>query len=145
MKSVPSIINRHELNDYNRLCARADVFSRAALEDTFRLLRKSKPGVALKIQNILNSNPLRKPAALVGDKRTDSFQLVMEADEIQTVIAALAAQASVTDLEKIQGNVTALGNLVILKTLMSDWVDMAKLFIDTEGTMEPLIRRAANL
>ncbi|MFV2055079.1 MAG: hypothetical protein ACC707_01375 [Thiohalomonadales bacterium] len=145
MKSVPTLINRQELNEYNRLCERPDVFSRAAIEHSFRLIRRSNPSIALTLQNIMNSAILPKPATLVGDKRTDNFKISLEADEIKTIIAALAAQASMTELKKIQSNITALGNLVILKTTVNDWIELANLYIDTEGSMEPIIQYAANL
>ena len=65
--------------------------------------------------------------------------------EDTSIISALASQASVTELKNIKGNITALGNLVILKTMVSDWVALAELYIDTEGSMEPVIQCAANL
>ena len=145
MKSVPALINSQDLYEYNQVCERPDVFSRSALEQTFRLIRPSHPSIALTLQNILYGVSVPKPAVLVGDKRTDNFQISLEAEEIQAIIAALASQASMTELKKIQGNITALGNLVILKTMVNEWVDLANLFIDTEGTMEPDIQYAVNL
>lgn len=145
MKTVPVLIDRREFSEYSRQSERADVFSRTELEHTFRLLRRSHPGFALQIQNILMTNPLFKPAGLVGEKRTDNFQINLEMDQIKSIISALTTQASVTELKNIQGNITALGNLVILKATLNDWVTLAKLYIDTEGVLEPIIKKVANL
>jgi len=145
MKSVPVLINKKEFIDYNQKSIRADVFSRSALEHTFRLLRPSHPHIALVIQNVLMSTPLSKPAGLMGDSRTDNFELDLDPEQIQAIIKALTAQASVTELKNIQGNISALGNLVLLKSMLGDWVELARLYIDAEGSMEPVIQYAANL
>ena len=75
----------------------------------------------------------------------DNFQIHLEIEQIKSIISALTRLASVTELTKIQGNITALGNLVILKATLNDWVSLAKLYIDTEGSLEPIIQNVANL
>ena len=115
--------------DYAETCRQADVFSRGGLEQTFRLLRKSHPALALMVQNILHHTPIPKPAEFAGDTRTDNFLIDLDGEQIQAILEALVSLADVNKLRKINGNVTELGNLVIVKSLIQDWILVARAYI----------------
>ena len=117
------------LNHYAETCRRADVFSRGGLEQTFRLLRKSHPALALTVQNVLHQIPIKKPEEFAGDRRTDNFLIDLEGEQIQAILEALVSLADVNKLRKINGNVTELGNLVIVKSLIQDWILVAQAYI----------------
>lgn len=124
-----SKINRDSISDYAQTCRQMDVLSRSGLEQSFRILRKSHPSLALIVQNILNQAPIVKPAEFSGDPRTDNFLVDLQAEQIQSILHALISLADTSKLRKINGNVTELGNLVIVKTLIQDWVLVANAHI----------------
>lgn len=129
-----------ELQAYVNRCDELDVFSRSALQQTFILLRKVNPAMALVVQNIINSSMIDKPNELNDEHRTDSFRIQLEVYEIKQIIHSLVSLVPKIGQKKIITNLTLLGNLVVLKSLIEDWIRVANVYIynydalDTEST-----------
>ncbi len=109
---------------------RPDVFSRGALELTFKLLRKNNPRLSLEIQNQLQgiraivrdselqNNVSQSPPA----SDLDHFQITLDASTIGKVVDALThmGQQFLDSAEKDSGT------LVVIRSLMNDWIELAE-------------------
>ncbi|GAB3100544.1 hypothetical protein G8770_04490 [Aestuariicella hydrocarbonica] len=106
--------------------ARPDLFSRGALELTFRVLRRHKPQLAMDVQNILQGNKVEaqtlKPLSRVNPKSTaDHFYVSLPPQTIGQVVKALTHLGEEMLAQPDRGN----GKLLIIRTLMKDWMDLA--------------------
>ena len=132
MNLAISNIEAVSVEEYAYNCALPQVFSRGALQQTFRLLRKSHPTLALKVQNIMNCTPIPKPDEFAGDPRTDNFEIDLSGEELQAILEALVSMADLNKLRTLSSNVTELGNLVIVKALIQDWIDVARFYMQQQ-------------
>lgn len=111
---------------------RADVFSRGALELTFKLLRKNNPRLSLEIQNQLQgvrANTNDQSTTTAPD--TDRFQITLDASTVGKVVDALTTmgQQLLDDTGKDDGT------LVVIRSLMSDWMALAEwILLHTEDS-----------
>jgi len=126
---APSTVS---VEEYAYTCSLPQVFSRGALQQTFRLLRKSNPTLALKVQNIMNQVAVPKPDEFAGDPRTDNFEVNLDGEDLQAILEALVAMADLNKLRTLSGNVTELGNLVIVKALIQDWIEVARYYMQRQ-------------
>ena len=115
-----------DLVSYQRQCASHKVFSRGALQLTFRFLRKKKPAIALEIQNCLANNPLKKPDEIADTPANDHFEVRLSPESLRDLLFGLSEL--VEDREH-NPELTELGNMITLKTLISDWLDYAKPYL----------------
>ncbi len=99
-----------------------DVFSRGALELTFRLLRHQHPALALQIQNILAGKPLPGAAGAASDH----FYVGLDPRSIGRVVAALTDMGQQA-LERDSS--TDGGRRVVIKTLIHEWMTLAEWII----------------
>jgi len=129
---VPSSVS---VAEYAYHCALPQVFSRGALQQTFRLLRSSHPSLALKVQNIMNQQAIAKPVEFDGDPRTDNFEINLDGEDLQAILESLVSMADLNKLRTLSGNVTELGNLVIVKALIQDWIDVARYYMEQQVRM----------
>ncbi|MGH1371195.1 MAG: hypothetical protein ACRBBW_04110 [Cellvibrionaceae bacterium] len=119
---------------------RPDVFSRGALELTFKLLRKNNPRLSLEIQNqlqgvraTLHDNELShraQPSSLTPSD-LDHFKITLDASTIGKVVDALThmGQQLLDSAEKDSGT------LVVIRSLMNDWIELAEwILLHTEDS-----------
>jgi len=135
VKLARIVPNAVSVEDYAYNCALPQVFSRGALLQTFRLLRKSHPSLALKVQNILSQNSIPKPEEFAGDPRTDNFEVNLNGEDLQAILQALVSMADLNKLRTLRGNVTELGNLVIVKALIQDWIEVARFYMQQQNEL----------
>lgn len=132
MKLVNIVPNSVSVEEYAYNCALPQVFSRGALQQTFRLLRNSHPALALKVQNIMSQAAIEKPEEFDGDPRTDNFEINLDGEDLQAILESLVSMADLNKLRTLNSNVTELGNLVIVKALIQDWIDVARYYMDQQ-------------
>lgn len=105
------------------------IFSRDTLEQTFKLLRKHSPPLALAVQNALNNSEIATPVCPPTDHATHHFQhssdrlfINLEARTIGKIVAALTelGQEALSHKEKKSGK------LVLLRALICDWINLAE-------------------
>lgn len=132
LAALPSNVS---VEEYAFNCALPQVFSRGALQQTFRLLRQSHPALALKVQNILSQTAIPKPEEFRGDPRTDNFEINLEGEDLQAILEALVSMADLNKLRTLRGNVTELGNLVIVKALIQDWIEVARHYMQQQTAL----------
>ncbi|WP_439133701.1 hypothetical protein [Pseudomaricurvus sp.] len=129
--------------------ARPDLFSRGSLELTFRLLRDQNAHLALEIQNLLqgqkaDSQTIRQ--AYYADQRfqgnyrfqedpaADHFYVTLSPQSVGKVVDTLTRLGQELLNSTTKGN----GKLVVIRTLMKDWMDLAEwiiLQVDTPPTL----------
>lgn len=108
---------------------RPDIFSRGALELTFTLLREHAPGLALQVRNLLSGDTVCDPGL---SEHQDYFSIILDGPSIQEVITAIT---EISQIEVDQPNPDP-GKLVILKTLLQDWLALAD-FLLQEKILTP--------
>jgi len=113
-----------DIDAYNLLCRRPDVFSRGALHLSFRILRHYRPALALALQNCMAEEPLPKPPEIRDIPATDQIQMNLEAHTVREILGALSELA---DKRSNDPKLAEFGGLVVLKTLMIDWVHYAQM------------------
>lgn len=110
----------------------ADVFSRGALELTFKLLRKNNPRLSLEIQNQLQGvRASTNDQSTTTSSDTDHFQMTLDASTVGKVVDALTTmgQELLNDTEKDGGK------LVVIRSLMNDWMALAEwILLHTEDS-----------
>jgi hypothetical protein len=103
---------------------RADVFSRGALELTFKLLRKHNARLALDVQNQLQGK--RALAAVMSNTEanlsSDHFHITLDASTVGKVVDALTTQGQ----ELLDSAQKDSGALVLIRSLIKDWVELAE-------------------
>ncbi len=119
---------------------RPDVFSRGALELTFKLLRKNNPRLSLEIQNQLQGvKAIARHSALSDgieqslptSSDLDHFQITLDASTIGKVVDALTnmGQQLLNSPEKDSGT------LVVIRSLMNEWIELAEwILLHTEDS-----------
>lgn len=98
-----------------------DVFSRGCIQMTFKLLRNSNPRLALAVRNIAGGESLPKDFdALLDDKNTDHFRVVMDSKDVREVVEELMSftHPDAVDIHNPGVNIMA-------RTLMQDWLLLA--------------------
>jgi len=110
---------------------RPDIFSRGALELTFKLLRKHNARLALDVQNQLQGK--RALEAVVSNTEQnpngEHFQITLDASTVGKVVDALTTQGQKL-LDSAQKDS---GTLVVIRSLMKDWIELAEwILIHTE-------------
>jgi len=119
----------------SELLQRPDVFSRGALDLTFRLLRPKSPSLALNVRNLLNSDDYRLEEA-PGIPITDHFYVQLEALQVGRIVSALTCLGqSALDEEHPEP-----GRLVVIKTLIREWMTLGEWLI-----IQPTQASAASL
>lgn len=83
----------------------------------------------------MSQQPIAKPEEFAGDPRTDNFVIELSAADLQVILEALVSMADVNKLRTLSGNVTELGNLVIVKALIQDWVDVARYYMQQQAEL----------
>ena len=103
---------------------RPDVFSRGALELTFKLLRKQNPRLALDVQNQLQGLASLKEVTEQAPPRkpSDHFHITLDPQTIGKVVEALTTlgQKLLNDSPKDSGT------LVVVRSLIKDWIELAE-------------------
>jgi len=110
---------------------RPDIFSRGALELTFKLLRKHNARLALDVQNQLQGK--RALEAVVSNTEQnpngEHFQITLDASTVGKVVDALTTQGQ----ELLDSAQKDSGTLVVIRSLMKDWIELAEwILIHTE-------------
>lgn len=105
--------------------ADTDVFSRGSLMFTFDILRKKDPQLALSIRNITSRDPLPKIAVQTDNKNSDHFKVDLDSFQVRSIVEVLLEYSE----NGIDGNNNA-GIAVVAKTLMQDWMALARKMID---------------
>ncbi len=110
---------------------RPDIFSRGALELTFKLLRKHNARLALDVQNQLQGK--RALEAVVSNTEpnpnSEHFQITLDASTVGKVVDALTTQGQ----ELLDSAQKDSGTLVVIRSLMKDWIELAEwILIHTE-------------
>lgn len=115
---------------------RPDIFSRRALELTFQLLRNYRPSLALVVQNVLAKGHIAQSSLhpYQQNSATEHFVIDLEAHTIGKIVATLTdlghAVLSKKDQKRNQTNNSnrhsEAGNLVVLRTLMRKWINLAE-------------------
>jgi len=110
---------------------RPDIFSRGALELTFKLLRKHNARLALDVQNQLQGK--RTLEAVVSNTEQnpngEHFQITLDASTVGKVVDALTTQGQ----ELLDSAQKDSGTLVVIRSLMKDWIELAEwILIHTE-------------
>lgn len=116
-----------DIRSYEQECASREVFSRGALQLTFRVLRKNKPAIALEIQNCLALCPLEKPAEIDDIPATDHFRVDLPAETLRDLLFGLSELVEDHETNPVLRD---LGSMVTLRTLISDWLDYAQPYLD---------------
>lgn len=116
-----------DLASYQQQCASREVFSRGALQLTFQILRKKKPAIALEIQNCLAVCPLEKPLEIDDIPATDHFKVDLEAETLRDLLFGLS---ELVDEGENSAEFKDLGNMVTLRTLITDWLAYAQPYLD---------------
>lgn len=116
-----------DLATYQQQCASREVFSRGALQLTFRIMRKKKPAIALQIQNCLAVCPLEKPQEIENVPATDHFKVELAAETLRDLLFGLSELVEERDNKS---DLNDLGSLVTLRTLISDWLAYAQPYLD---------------
>lgn len=106
---------------------RPDIFSRGALDLTFRLLRKDHPSLALEVRNILASETVPLEDAAYHSPQGDHFFITMPAQRIGCVVNALTQLGQ----DALENNQQDTGKLVVLRTLIKEWMTLAEWIILT--------------
>ncbi len=117
---------------------RPDIFSRGALEFTFRLLRHHSPSLALAVQNVLAGNILTLDSPLHStppSRTSDHFMVYVDAHTVGKVVAALTeiGQQALANKQRQDS-----GQLIVLRTLIQEWASL------TEWLLENAESNAAN-
>ncbi|RRJ83402.1 hypothetical protein [Aestuariirhabdus litorea] len=103
---------------YLRFCRRPGIFSESALRLTFKVLRKPRPRLALRIQNILNGVSVPRPTGEGCESLSEHFRVQLSAEELELVVSCLAKAGG-------WGSGTCPGQQVMLKALLEDWRRLA--------------------
>lgn len=103
---------------------RPDVFSRGALELSFKLLRPHNPTLALEIQNILAGEKFSLRNDVQASAVTDHFHIQLGPLVVGRIVDALT-QLGNTALEEASEP----GLLVVLRTLIKEWMTLAEWII----------------
>ena len=105
--------------------SRPDIFSRGALELTFRLLRHNNVELALDIQNQLQGNKM--PGLASRDPRAklarDHFKITLNPQTIGRIVDALTQLGEKYLREQKKSEP---GQLAVIRTLIVDWVALAE-------------------
>ena len=117
---VPIMISNTEKSSPDR----PDVFSRGALELTFKLLRKQNPRLALDVQNQLQGlATLREVTEQVPARKvSDHFHITLDAQTIGKVVEALTALGQ----NLLDNSPKDNGTLVVVRSLIKDWIELAE-------------------
>lgn len=113
-----------DIDAYNLLCRQPDVFSRGALHLSFRILRHYRPALALALQNSMAEEPLPKPPEIRDIPATDQIRMKLDTQTVREILAALSELA---DKRSNDPKLAEFGGLVVLKTLMIDWIHYAQM------------------
>ena len=105
----------------SHLLRNASVFSRGGLIHTFDLVRKKNPQLALDIRNITAGTPLPKPETLIDNKHTDYFTVNLSSFQVRAIVEILVEYGQTEDKEA--------GTAVVARTLLDDWMRLAKQMI----------------
>jgi len=117
---------------YNQHIQQPNVFNRGALELTFRLLRRIKPTLALQVQNLLAAPPLPKPSEIANSIHTDQFQIDPPAEVTRSIVETLSELA----MSEAHSDNTDTGRLVMIRTLLIDWLQLAKTYLDDDESYQ---------
>ena len=106
------------------LCGRPDVFSRHTLELTFRLLRPKHPSLSLEVRNLLSAQRV-STAAVEVKSSAEHFYINLKARKIGQVVNALTKLGE----HEFQQKSSRQGQLLLLKTLIQEWMKLAEWII----------------
>lgn len=120
----------------NSICIqRPDIFSRGALDLTFRLLRQNNPSLALEVRNILAGETVPLEDAAFHTPQGDHFFITMPAQRIGRVVKALTQLGQ----DALQDRQSDTGKLVVLRTLIKEWMTLAEwIIVSAEENTSPL-------
>lgn len=112
----------------SQLTVRPDIFSRGALELTFKLLRPYRAGLALDIQNQLQDAPVPSHQSnnttqkAVKISSADQFFITLEPQAIGKIVAALTSIGN----DLLSSHTDESGNIMVVRALMKDWIELAE-------------------
>lgn len=112
----------------SELLQRPDVFSRGALELTFRLLRPKQPTLALQVRNTLGHEEARLEEA-PNIPIADHFYVDLEALEVGRIVSALTQLGQ----KALDEEHPEPGRLVVIKTLIREWMALGEWLIIQTG------------
>ncbi|MBL1275868.1 MAG: hypothetical protein COB30_007255 [Ectothiorhodospiraceae bacterium] len=98
-----------------------NIFSRGGLIHTFEFIRKRDPQLALTIRNITAGTPHPKTVTQADNKHTDYFTVTLDSFQVRAVVEILM------EYGQTEGNET--GSAVVARTLMEDWMRLARKMI----------------
>jgi hypothetical protein len=100
------------------------IFSRGSLKLTFDLLRNKNPKLALLVRNIIGGSPLPKSVANLDNENTDFFKVDLDSFQVREIVEILMEYG-----HQQADNSIGMGLEVVAKTLVDDWVLLAKKMI----------------
>ena len=98
-----------------------NIFSRGSLKLTFDLIRKKNPNLALTVRNITGGKPLPKDISEVDNKHADHFRVDLDSFQVRAVVEGLMQQSKANEGDP--------GLEIMAKTLMDDWMSLARKMI----------------
>jgi len=101
-----------------------DVFSRGSLKLTFDLIRKKDPQLALSVRNIIGGIPLPKAISQLDNQNSDHFRVALDSFQVRAIVESLMEYSK----SEITGN-TNPGTAIMAKTLIEDWITLARRMI----------------
>ena len=110
--------------DFNQSCDRPDVFERRTLEQTFNILRKQYPSLALAVQNILASGCLTQELSPSDLSEQEHFFMGLDAHTVGKIVAGLT-QIGNHSLDNMSDD----EQLIIIKLLIQQWMALAEWII----------------
>jgi hypothetical protein len=111
--------------DTRETIQRPDIFSRGALELTFRLLRSEHPSLSLAVRNLLADTSVPLPDEAFHSPLGDHFYIHLEAQIVGKIVDALTKLGQSALMESRQDT----GRLVVLRTLIKEWMTLAEWII----------------
>ncbi len=114
-----------DAKEYKELCARPDVLRRSALKDTVRALRKARSPDARAVEEIVQQEPIEKPAIHVAGSEADFFFVTLEAGLVEAIVEQLAEAetAAVSPGDETTAEASRLAELVDLWTSYREWLE----------------------
>ncbi|MAZ89260.1 MAG: hypothetical protein CL693_16645 [Cellvibrionaceae bacterium] len=98
-----------------------DVFSRGALELTFKLLRAhNNARLALDVQNQLQKSPTKRPPN--ANRHQDLFRVTLEAHTVGKIIDALTIMGHTL----LNNPERESGTIVAIRSLIKDWIALVE-------------------
>ncbi len=117
-----------------------NIFSRGALELTFKLLRHRRPSLAMSIQNLMTRGQLQDQPQQLGGFGNSSYGTPLNQQSVQPrqhsdkfsvnvdahTIGQIVSQLTEIGQNALQENDRPSGQLILLRSLIQDWMELAE-------------------